>query len=150
MPDVSKIPRHSTKTALDMVLHGKITQEMIESARQYHDRILPRLQSLCSIDLTTMNDLRLYSFRPDMYSFRTLLKGDYMLTFYVNDIAYLFLVRDNSNVSTSDNYNCISTFVNSGRDYTQNQRSYTILKKEIHNKSSDAWSTIFVSPKLKL
>lgn len=146
MSDVANIPHHSTRTVLDSVLNGKITQEMVESAERYAERVLPRLYAICSMDTSLENDFKLYSFKPQYYSFHTFLKGDYLISFQEKDISFVFLVKDS--VVNDDIYNCLSAFVKGECDYAQNQRSFVILKKELHDKATDTWSTIYKSPKL--
>ena len=63
-----------------------------------------------------------------MYPFYTSIKANYLIGSHINNINFIFLIRDDVQKS-ANNYVCCSTFIKDQRDYETNQRRCAILKK---------------------
>lgn len=122
------LPRFTPAKTVKKVLDGTITQEMIEKGGLYMTMVKPRLMALAALDSILDQPFTLYSYMPQMYPFYAAIKADYLIASHINDISYVFLIK-NGTVDVVCDYICCSTFVKDFRDYEINQRSYTLLQK---------------------
>ena len=76
------------------------------------------------------NEFNLYSFMPRMYSFYTNIKADYLIASHVVIDSFVFLIHTSPNGDAKCDFLCCSTFAKGDRDYEQNQKKRTLLKKE--------------------
>ena len=123
------IPHYNAKNLIRKILSGELLQTQIEKSRNYNDMAAPRLQALSSLEPILNSDFKLYSFRPEMYStFRTSIKADYLIQSSLNGITYVFLFGEKPKEKVRNCF-CRSIFVGGQRNYTENQRTFTLLKK---------------------
>ena len=122
------IPRYSPAQTVNRILDGTITQDMIQRAVDYEELVKPRLMALVALENMLDNDFTLYSFMPRFYPFVTSINADYLIASHVDGTSYVFMIREGERSIVSDCI-CCSTFVKDIRDYEQNQRPFTLLKK---------------------
>ena len=122
------LPRFTPAKTVSKVLDGTITQEQIEKGLQYEEMVRPRLLALVSLEEMLDKEFTLYSYMPRFYPFVTSIRADYLIASHIGDISFIFLIREGERSLVSDCI-CCSTFVKDERDYEQNQRPYTLLKK---------------------
>lgn len=122
------LPRFTPGKTVEKVLDGTITQKMIEKGIQYETMVKPRLMALAALDSILDQPFILYSYMPQMYPFYAAIKADYLIASHINNISYVFLIK-NGTVDVACEYICCSTFVKDYRNYETNQRSYTLLQK---------------------
>lgn len=122
------LPRFSSKKTVSKILDGTISQEMIEKGGQYEESVKPRLLALVSLEAMLDNNFTFYSFMPRFYSFFTSIKADYLIASHLENINYVFIIREGERSVVAD-CTCCSTFIKGYRDYEENQRPYTLLKK---------------------
>ena len=67
---------------------------------------------------------------PRMYSFYTNIKADYLIASHVVIDSFVFLIHTSPNGDAKCDFLCCSTFAKGDRDYEQNQKKRTLLKKE--------------------
>ena len=121
------LPRYNSSALLDRILSQKITYEQIIKGSQYETMVKPRLEALSKLKATLNSDFTLFSYMPRMYSFTTTIKADYLISLHSEQTSFVFIVKTSD---TSSNYLCCSAFIEGNRDYEENQRQRTILKKE--------------------
>ena len=65
------------------------------------------------------------------YSFTTQIKADYLISSATTPVDFIFIIKSNSSgeISICD-FVCCSAFMQTKRDYRENQRPRSILKKE--------------------
>lgn len=122
------LPRFSQKKTVSKILDGTISQEMIEKGCQYEESVKPRLLALISLEAMLDNSFTFYSFMPRFYSSFTSIKADDLIASHMESINYVFLIREGDRSIVAD-CTCCSTFIKGYRDYEENQRPYTLLKK---------------------
>ena len=122
------LPRFTPAKTVAKILDGTITQEQIEKGIQYEEMVKPRLLALAALEEMLDNEFSLYSFMPCFYSFVTSIRADYLIASHMGDVSFVFLIREGERSLVSDCI-CCSTFRKDERDYEQNQRSFTLLKK---------------------
>lgn len=126
-----RIPRFNRSKILEAILCKKITFEQIKKGCQYEDSVKPRLEALIRLKQTIEEEFILHSYMPQFYSFNTQIKADYLISRTISPIDFIFIIRADStdNISVCD-FVCCSAFTQTNRDYRENQRPRTILKKE--------------------
>ena len=67
---------------------------------------------------------------PRMYSFYTNIKADYLIASHVVIDSFVSLIHTSPNGDAKCDFLCFSTFAKGDRDYEQNQKKRTLLKKE--------------------
>lgn len=122
------LPRFTPAKTVSKILDGTITQEQVEKGLQYEEMVKPRLFALASLEEMLDNDFSLYSFMPRFYSFVTSIRADYLIASHMGDVSFVFLIREGERSLVSDCI-CCSAFQKDGRDYEQNQRPFTLMKK---------------------
>lgn len=122
------LPRFTPSKTVAKILDGTITQEQIEKGLQYEEMVKPRLLALSALERMLDNEFSLYSFMPRFYSFVTSIRADYLIASHVDDASFVFLIREGERSTVSDCI-CCSTFRKDSRDYEQNQRPFTLMKK---------------------
>ena len=146
--DISSIPRSTPKKAVERILKGTITQQMIEQGVDYEKLVKPRLLALTALEETLDNEFRLYTFVPRFYSFYTNIRADYLVTSNQSPISFVFLVQDRDVEKSAPqeikhHCLCCSAFYEGERDYTQNQRTCYLLRKEKINIQSGETNTLY-------
>ena len=139
------LPRYTPAKTVEKILDGTIAQEMIEKGQQYKEFVEPRLLALASLDQIMDSPFALYSYMPQMYPFYTALKADYLIASHLDDISFVFLIR-NGGLDLVCDCICCSTFVKDYRDYEVNQRPYTLLKKTKTNLLTAESNILFIKP----
>lgn len=129
MKDIS-LPNYTPARIVDRILEGKITFKQIQKAAQYEEMVKPRLTALVQLKNSLDNEFNLYSFMPRMYSFYTNIKADYLIASHVVIDSFVFLIHTSPNGDAKCDFLCCSTFAKGDRDYEQNQKKRTLLKKE--------------------
>lgn len=122
------LPRFTPGKTVFRVLDGTITQEQVEKGLQYEKMVKPRLLAIVALKDILDNEFSLYSFMPRFYSFVTSIKANYLIVSQLADTSFVFLIMD-SEQSNVANCICCSIFLKGDRNYEQNQRPYTLLKK---------------------
>ena len=123
------LPHYNSKNLIKKIMSGVLIQAQIEKSRNYNEMVLPRLQALSSLENVLNGDFKLFSFRPEMYStFRTSINAKYLIQSSLNGITYVFLFGEKSKEKIQNCF-CRSIFVGGQRNYTENQRMFTLLKK---------------------
>lgn len=141
LKDIS-LPRYNPKKIISRILNGTITLEQIQKAVQYEEMVLPRLEALVRMKDTLDNDFKFFSYMPRMYSFYTQIKADYLISYHSDITSFVFVIQSNANKTLKCDYLCCSAFKQGERDYENNQRLLSLLKKErIHIPSKT--NTIF-------
>lgn len=137
-----EFPRYNPKKIVSQILNGAITIEHIKNAILYKEMVLPRLEALIRMKDTLDNEFKLFSYTPKMYPFYTQIKADYLISHHSDITSFVFIIQANANGYAKCDYLCCSAFEQGERNFEQNQRSRTLLKKErIHLPSNT--STIF-------
>lgn len=139
------LPRYTPAKTIERILDGTISQSMIEKGQQYEELVQPRLLALASLNRIMDSPFTLYSYMPQMYPFYTALKADYLIASHLDNISFVFLVKNGSTDMVCDCI-CCSTFVKDYRDYEVNQRPYTLLKKTRTNLLTSESSILFIKP----
>ncbi len=137
------LPLFTPSQIVSRILDGTITQEQIEKGSQYENLVKPRLVTLSSFERILDNDFTLYSFIPRHYSFYTNIKADFLISSHIDDVNFVFLIRQGEPGIISE-YSCCSSFTRDEKDYEQNQRSRTILQKTKTRISDNSTQTLFV------
>lgn len=122
------LPRFTPAKTVSKILDGTITQELIEKGIQYEEMVKPRLLALVSLEEMLDKEFTLYSFMPRFYPFVTSIRADYLIASHIGSVSFIFLIREGERSIVSDCI-CCSTFIKEERDYEQNQRPYTLMKK---------------------
>lgn len=127
------LPRYNSRVTLDRIIEGKIKYEHIVKGAQYKNMVRPRLEALSRIKNSLDNDFILYTFMPQMYSFSTTIKADYLIVLRSDKTPFVFIVKSSSVDNSVVECVCCSAFMEGERNYEENQRLRTILKKERRN-----------------
>lgn len=126
-----RLSRFNPSKTLDMILTGKIKHRQIEKGTQYEEYVKPRLMALVRLKQTIEQDFLLHSYMPQFYSFATQIKADYLISSMAAPIDFIFIIKSNSSGELSIcDFVCCSAFTQTKRDYRENQRPRTILRKE--------------------
>lgn len=128
MKDLS-LPNYSSARIVDRILDGRLSGLQIAKARRYDDMIRPRLQALMNLRKALDDEFSLYAYSPRVYPFYTSIKADYLFVSH-SDESYVFVIRAGVPERAENAFSCCSIFRQDSRDYTINQRSRTILRKE--------------------
>lgn len=130
LKDIS-LPRFNPSKILNMILLGKIRHSQIEKSSQYEEFVKPRLETLIRLKGMLEQNFLLYSYMPRFYSFTTQIKADYLISSATAPVDFIFIIKSNlvGDVSICD-FVCCSAFTQTNRDYRENQRTRSILKKE--------------------
>ncbi|MBQ9611668.1 MAG: hypothetical protein IJV14_03625 [Lachnospiraceae bacterium] len=138
------LPRYNARKMIRKILEGEITQDDIEKGADYESLVKPRLQALLILQSILDSPFTLFSFRPDMYSsFRTNISADYLISSMVNGVSYVFLFGGSPRAIIRECI-CRSIFTKGERDYEENQRPYTVLKKTKTDLSTNQETVLFV------
>lgn len=129
------LPRYNSSVILDRVLDDKIKHEHILKGVKYETMVKPRLEALSQLKNILDNDFILFSYMPNMYSFTTTIKADYLISLHEENTSFVFIIKSSDEVSIE--YLCCSTFTEGDRNYEENQRQRTILMKERINLSNE-------------
>lgn len=127
-----------------MILSGKISHSQIEKSSQYEESVKPRLEALIRLRETLEQDFQLHSYMPRFYSFTTQIKADYLISSATAPVDFIFIIKSNSSdeISICD-FVFRSAFTQTKRDYRENQRSRSILKKERVHIATNTTTVIF-------
>ena len=125
------LPRFNPSKTMNMILSGKISHSQIEKGSQYEESVKPRLEALVRLKETLEQDFQLHSYMPRFYSFTTQIKADYLISSTTAPMDFIFIIKSSSSgdISICD-FVCCSAFTQTKRDYRENQRPRSILKKE--------------------
>ena len=137
------IPRYNAKKLIKKILNGEISQEQIEQGAQYKKFVAPRLDALLSLEKILNNTFTLYSFRSDLYPFHTSIQADYLISSEVNGLSFVFLFGGKPKALVRECI-CRSIFVMIDRNYEDNQRPYTILKKTRIDLSTQSETVLYI------
>lgn len=129
MKDLS-LPNYSSAKIIDRILEGKISARQVEKAQKYDDMIFPRLQALIQLKKMLDGEFVLYAYSPRTYPFYTSIQADYLMVRHTDTDNYVFVIHAGSTAGSADEFSCCSIFQQDQRDYTMNQRSRVILRKE--------------------
>lgn len=126
-----KFPRFNPAKTMDMILAGKIVHSQIKKGVQYEELVRPRLEALVRLKQTIEQDFLLHSYMPQFYPFTTQIRADYLISSIGAPIDFVFIIKSAlpGTVSICD-FVCCSAFTQTNRDYRENQRRRTVLKKE--------------------
>lgn len=142
MKDVS-LPNYTSSKIVDRIIEGKISFERVKLAAQYEKMVRPRLEALINIKESLDNEFTLYSYMPQMYSFQTSIKADYLISSHLHVDNFIFIIKANVQGEHKCDFLCCSIFEKGDRNYEDNQRSRILLRKErIHIPTNV--STIFL------
>ena len=125
------LPRFNPAETMNMILSGKISHSQIEKGLQYEESVKPRREALLRLRETLEQDFLLHSYMPRFYSFTTQIKADYLISSATAPVDFIFIIKSSSSgeISICD-FVCCSAFMQTKRDYRENQRPRSILKKE--------------------
>ena len=124
------LPRFNPSKTMNMILSGKISHSQIEKGSQYEESVKPRLEALIRLKETLEQDFQLHSYMPRFYSFTTQIKADYLISSTSGEISICDFV-------------CCSAFMQTKRDYRENQRPRSILKKERVHIATNTTTVLF-------
>ena len=124
------LPKFNNAKMVDRILEGKISFETVQKAAQYEKMIKPRLEALVHLKNSLDNEFTLYSYMPDKYPFYTEIEADYLISSHEDIDSFIFIIRTSPGGNATCDYLCCSIFEEGYRDYTTNQRSRALLKKE--------------------
>ena len=125
------LPRFNPSKTLDMILKRKINYSQIQKSSQFERSIKPRLEAIVRLKQTLEQDFTLYSYLPRYYSFHTQIQADYLISSAASPVDFVFIIKSNSSDDLSFcDFVCCSAFTQNTRDYRENQRARTLLKKE--------------------
>lgn len=138
------IPRYNNKKTVDKILDDSISQNLIQKSQNYEEFVKPRLNALIRLKQTLEEDFLLYAYMPRFYSFATQIKADYLISKSFSPKDYIFIIKSDSLLEKSDyNFVCCSTFEQTNRNYAENQRQRTVLKKERINISTGDLTVLY-------
>ena len=125
------LPRFNSSKTMEVILSGKISHNQIEKGSQYEGSVKPRLEALIRLKETLEQDFQLHSYMPQFYSFTTQIKTDYLISSTTAPVDFIFIIKSSSlgEISICD-FVCCFAFTQTKRDYRENQRPRSILKKE--------------------
>lgn len=138
-----KFPRYNPEKIVFQILNGIITSTHISCATQYEEMVLPRLEAMVRMKETLDSDFKLFSYMPRMYPFYTKIKADYLISHHSEITSFIFILQATSNGSAKCDYLCCSAFKQGDRNFEQNQRLYSLLKKERIHLPSNAYTLLF-------
>ena len=142
--DDLSIPRYNAKKMIHKILDGEIKQIDIQKGANYETLVKPRLQALLSLQNIMDSNFTLFSFRPDMYSsFRTNISADYLISSTINGVSYVFLFGGTPKAIIRECI-CRSIFTKGERNYEENQRPYTVLKKTKTDLSTNHETILYI------
>ena len=135
------LPRYNSSVTLKRILDRKITFEQIIKSSNYESMVKPRLEAISKLNNILDNDFRLFSYMPKMYSFSTTIKAEYIISYHFDKNTFVFIVKLSS--ENEKEYVCCSSFTEGDRNYEENQRQRTILKKSKIKISSDEIEVLY-------
>lgn len=139
-----ELPRFNSAKTLDKILGGTIKYSQIKKGIQFELAVKPRLEALIRLKQTIENEFTLYSFTPQYYSFSTRIKADYLISSVSSPIDFIFIIQsDPHGEAAICDFVCCSAFTQTERDYRENQRPRTILKKERVHIPTNTSTTFF-------
>ena len=124
------LPKYPPKQISNKILDHKIKYSSIIKSAYFEELVKPRLEALILLKDTLDNDFSLFSYTPQLYPFRTIIKADFLISSHTNAINFTFIIKSTENNLLEHNYLCCSAFAKGERDYEANQRKRTLLKKE--------------------
>ena len=138
------LPRFNPSKTMNMILSGKISHSQIEKGLQYEESVKPRLEALIRLKETLEQDFQLHSYMPQFYSFTTQIKADYLISSATAPMDFIFIIKSSSSgdISICD-FVCCSAFTQMKRDYRENQRPRSILKKERVHIATNTTTVLF-------
>ena len=138
------LPRFNPSKTMNMILSGKISHSQIEKGSQYEESVKPRLEALIRLKETLEQDFQLHSYMPRFYSFTTQIKADYLISSATAPMDFIFIIKSSSSgdISICD-FVCCSAFTQMKRDYRENQRPRSILKKERVHIATNTTTVLF-------
>ena len=138
-----KFPRYNPEKIVSQILNGTITSTHIACATQYEEMVLPRLEAMVRMKETLDNDFKLFSYMPRMYPFYTKIKADYLISHHSDITSFIFILQATENGTAKCDYLCCSAFKQGERNFEQNQRLYSLLKKERIHLPSNTSTILF-------
>lgn len=143
LKDIS-LPRFNPSKTLNMILSGKISHSQIEKGSQYEESVKPRLEALIRLKKTLEQNFLLHSYMPQFYSFTTQIKADYLISSTTVPVDFIFIIKSSSSgeISICD-FVCCSAFSQTKRNYRENQRPRSILKKERVHIATNTTTVLF-------
>lgn len=138
------LPRFNPAKTMNMILSGKISHSQIEKGSRYEESVKPRLEALIRLKETLEQDFLLHSYMPRFYSFTTQIKADYLISSATAPVDFIFIIKSSSSgeISICD-FVCCSAFTQTKRDYRENQRPRSILKKERVHIATNTTTVLF-------
>ena len=123
-------------------LSGKISDEYLKNSSHYSKHhISGRLECIKHLNCFLRNVQHIYIFNSKtferFYGNASLINADYLFKFdadYANNnlkSLYFYFIRNTGDPGDPDAHCSVSTFESHGFDYTQNQKRYTILTKDV-------------------
>lgn len=143
LKDIS-LPRFNPSKTLNMILSGKISHSQIKKGSQYEESIKSRLEALIRLKKTLEQNFLLHSYMPQFYSFTTQIKADYLISNTTVPVDFIFIIKSSSSgeISICD-FVCCSAFSQTKRNYRENQRPRSILKKERVHIATNTTTVLF-------
>ena len=129
LKDVS-LPRCNARKIVEVILKGKITDEVIQKGTQYRELVEPRLRALVRLEEILESEFQLYSYLPEFYPFTTRIRADYLIASHEEPKTFVFIIRASDTGKLVCDFLCCSAFEKGERDYRTNQRPRVLLKKE--------------------
>ena len=136
------LPRFNPAKTMNMIISGKISHSQIEKGSQYEESVKPRLEALIRLKKTLEQDFQLHSYMPRFYSFTTQIKADYLISSTTAPVDFIFIIKSSSSGEICD-FVCCSAFTQTKRDYRENQRPRSILKKERVHIATNTTTVLF-------
>lgn len=116
---------YSGNRLIKVLLSGKLDDSLITKSRFWEDPIKGRLQAIVHLQVMLDGPFSIYEFHKEDLPFYSDISAAFLLYDKANDNG-VFLFLDQNN----ELFYCKSIFHNETLDYTQNQRAWTVLKKE--------------------
>lgn len=129
LKDIS-LPNFSSARIVSRILEGKISFEKVTKAHLYEEMVQPRLEALIHLKNSLDNDFSLYSFQPKMYSFITTIQAHYLISSHTSIHSFIFIIQTTQGSNSKCDYLCCSAFRQGERNYENNQKRFSLLRKE--------------------
>ena len=126
LKDLTLPVRFSQSRAMDKVLSGAVTGDMVSKSRHYPTIIRPKLLAIVGLEALLNQCSGAYLFSPRRLPFYTDIRATYLLTDAGTRTAFLFTDTADSGLS----HFARSAFIMDDRDYRINQTRLTVLQIE--------------------
>ena len=139
MKDIAFPIRFSQAKALDKVLSGVLTEELVRKSNHYEQIIKPKLLAIVQLEKLLNRCPGAYLFSPRRLPFYTDIRATYLLTDEHTNTAFLFTDTANSGQS----FFARSAFIMGDRDYRLNQSRMTVLQIDRTNLQTSVVEAIY-------